>query len=199
MSKNSEELPRGIFLIGPPGIGKSTQGKLLGKEQGFYYLSSGELYRTVLDKMFSGRELDDARKTRDEGGIHRQEITFKLMDYALENMDYNSNHILVIDGIPRTLEQVEPLNERVNIEQIIYLHTNKYKKLITRISDRAENENRLDDKDGNTIIARIEEYYSKTIPVLCEYDQQIITKIDGMKPVDEIHNLILNQLRTNLL
>ena len=38
-----------ILLIGPPGVGKGTQGKILGSVPGFFHLATGDMFR-ALDK-----------------------------------------------------------------------------------------------------------------------------------------------------
>ena len=36
-----------ILLVGAPGAGKGTQGKILGQIPGFFHLSCGEVFRTI--------------------------------------------------------------------------------------------------------------------------------------------------------
>ena len=35
------------MLIGPPGVGKGTQGKLLGGIPGFFHLATGDMFRSL--------------------------------------------------------------------------------------------------------------------------------------------------------
>ena len=42
-----EETFRSILLFGPPGVGKGTQGKILGMVPGFFHLSVGDVFRSI--------------------------------------------------------------------------------------------------------------------------------------------------------
>ena len=36
-----------VLLFGPPGVGKGTQGHILGTIPGFFHLSSGDVFRSL--------------------------------------------------------------------------------------------------------------------------------------------------------
>ena len=63
-----------VLLLGAPGAGKGTQGKILGQIPGFFHLSCGEVFRTIDIHSELGRVVLRtllawrARSRRDHGG-----------------------------------------------------------------------------------------------------------------------------------
>jgi len=45
----SDQLYPAVLLFGTPGVGKGTQGKLLGKIRGLFHLSTGDIFRSLND------------------------------------------------------------------------------------------------------------------------------------------------------
>ena len=46
-----------ILLFGAPGVGKGTQGSILGQIPGFYHLSCGDVFRSLNINSPEGREI----------------------------------------------------------------------------------------------------------------------------------------------
>ena len=65
---------------------------------------------------------------------------------------------LVLDGIPRNLQQAQMLKGLVNVRAVLYLWGTDMKKLVARLQRRALRENRLDDANLKVIRQRLHTY-----------------------------------------
>jgi adenylate kinase len=184
-----------ILIFGPPGVGKGTQGKILNKKECFYHLSSGELFRSMNYSTSAGKKVKECEKNGEfvsDGLV--MELFRERLETIIEKGEINpKNQYLLLDGIPRTVEQVEPTNNIVKIKQIIYLNLDDENILRQRILNRAKVEGRIDD-NPDFIHNRMLDYRNKTLPVLNEYDSGIIVKINGIKSIEEVTDSILEKM-----
>ncbi len=171
-----------ILLFGAPGAGKGTQGKILGLIPGFYHLSCGEVFRTLdihspLGKTFveysSRGELvpDDVTVQMWQENLHAQTI----LSLFKPRVD-----LLVLDGIPRNVNQARLMEQHINVLAIVHLICSDKEKMIERLRRRALKENRADDAKEEVIRRRWEVYEAETRPVLAHYPKTIIHAVDAM-------------------
>jgi len=170
-----------ILFFGPPGSGKSVQGKLLIERNGWQWLSTGELFRNskdleVLKRLASGELIDD-------------ELTNKVLDTAIRSA--KGDGPIVLDGYPRNLEQVAWLTEYLpeqgrKIECVILFQVPR-KELIARLSGRGRAED-----TPEVINRRLDIYQEKTSPVVDHYRESGISviAIDGMGAINDVHERI---------
>jgi len=96
-----------IIILGPQGSGKGTQAELLAKKFDLEHLDMGTLLREVAKEDSElGREvynIQNITNTLVPGRIVKEVLTSKLVSIPKEKS-------IVFDGVPRTLEQVEYLN-----------------------------------------------------------------------------------------
>ncbi|MBR6033224.1 MAG: adenylate kinase [Clostridia bacterium] len=96
-----------IVMLGAPGTGKGTVGKLLSKEFGIPHVSSGEIFRSYSQR--HGELADEIASYINSGTLVPDELTIKLIKKRLNEPDMVNGFIL--DGFPRTVAQGESLNE----------------------------------------------------------------------------------------
>lgn len=170
-----------ILFFGPPGSGKSVQGKLLVERNGWKWLSTGELFRQstdpeVIAKLASGELISD-------------EMTNEVLDKALAEIG-NGVHV-VLDGYPRNPEQAEWLNDRLPNHgreiATVFVFEVPHDELVKRLSGRGRAEDNLEIVDR-----RLQIYREQTKPVLEFYEKQgtKIVKIDGLGDVNDVHERI---------
>src|SRR5437773_5272042 len=94
-----------IVLLGPPGSGKGTQGKLLAERLGVPAISTGDILRAaVRDRTPLGRE---AQAIMDKGELVSDDLIVALIRERLAERDAGGGFVL--DGFPRTIAQAEAL------------------------------------------------------------------------------------------
>ncbi len=190
---DQREKHRAILVVGAPGSGKGTQGKILGKIPGFHHLACGDVFRSLdpsseLGKIFlaySGK-----------GRLVPDQFTVQLcLDHirgAINNGSFRPDEeVLVLDGIPRNLRQAEMMADYIDLNLLIYLDIADDNVLVTRALRRALRENRLDDANEAVIRRRLREFERETAPLLDYYPAEVIRRLDGeQKPVDVLHEVI---------
>ncbi|MCY3764975.1 MAG: nucleoside monophosphate kinase [Gemmatimonadetes bacterium] len=187
------EKHRTILVVGAPGSGKGTQGRILGNIPGFHHLACGDVFRSLdpgseLGKVFlaySGK-----------GRLVPDQFTVQLwLDHirgAIHNGGFRPDEeVLVLDGIPRNLRQAEMMADYIDLNLLIYLDIADDDVLVERALRRALRENRLDDASEAVIRRRLREFERETAPLLEYYPVEVIRKVDGeQKPVDVLHDVI---------
>ena len=175
-----------IVLMGLPGSGKGTQGKMLSDEHGFHLFSTGDLSRMYVTgerrrQMMAGALLDD-----------NEVIT--MLERALQSVDYDND--CVLDGFPRTITQAEWLmdqvgNGRFTVDYVVYL-TVSHDAVLSRLQARG----RLDDKES-VIESRFQEYERLTQPVVDWFESRNVTvlRINGERPASVVNRDIVSQLK----
>jgi adenylate kinase len=170
-----------ILFFGPPGSGKSVQGKLLVQRNNWNWLSTGELFRNsndpqVLKRLATGELIDD-------------KLTNKVLDNALAAI--TDKRYVVLDGYPRNTEQAEWLQEHLpkhgrEIRGVIQFHVGK-KEITRRLAGRGRTEDKLD-----VIEHRLDIYNKTTEPVIRFYEEMKVPvcRIDGHGDVNTVHERI---------
>ena len=106
---------------------------------------------------------------------------------------------LILDGYPRTKNQVDAFIELLNkkniyIENIVSIYLPE-EELIKRAKKRAETSNRKDDKDIIVIYRRIDIFESKTRPAI-EYlkTKFNVIEVDGLGNIQDVTDSILRKI-----
>jgi len=183
-----------IALFGPPGAGKGTQAKLLADKYHLTYISTGDILRREISE---GTEIGlEAKSVIEEGGLVSDEIIVQIIERSIK-MNPDSKGIL-FDGFPRTYAQAYILDGllikmNTKLSGLLSLEVPK-PELINRMIQRAQKENRSDDKK-EVIENRLREYDNKTVPVIDFYDQQDkYFAINGVGTVEEIFESLTDRI-----
>jgi adenylate kinase len=168
-----------ILLMGLPGAGKGTQGKIMADQHGMHLVSMGEIIRMYVTGerrmgMLSGELLDD------------QEV-ISLLDQVLSGIA--NKDLCVLDGFPRTILQAEWLvskaaSENFKINYVVHLVANE-----DTVRNRLRARGRLDDRE-DVIEERFKEYNQLTLPLVEWFKNHGIKviEINAERSVDEVNN-----------
>lgn len=185
-----------ILLFGAPGCGKGTQGKILGQIPGFFFLSCGDVFRALDHRSKLGHVFLEYSS---KGELVPDEFTVKLWQNHVDGMVQAKRFApdcdtLVLDGIPRSVNQAKIMADRLNVSKVFHLDCPSRAKLLDRLKRRALKDNRLDDVNEETIRHRISVYEAETYPVLKLYSKEIVVPIDGTRTPLEVTRAILAHL-----
>lgn len=181
-----------VLLVGPPGVGKGTQGKLLSHIPGIYHLSSGDMLRE-LDVNSELGQLFQEYATR--GDLVPDKPTIKIwkeyIQSKIEQEVYNpETDLLVLDGIPRSIAQAELMSPYINVLKILFMVCEDREVMFERIRGRALKEKRKDDHDELVVRYRWDFYKQVTEPMIDFYPQETLRIIDA----DNIPAAVLQQI-----
>jgi adenylate kinase len=214
-----------FILLGPPGIGKGTQAKILVGQFGIPQISTGDMLR---ENIKAGTKLGlDAKTFMDKGELVADDVIIGMISERLKAPDCKKGFIL--DGFPRTVVQAEALGKLVQkldmpIDQVIDIDTDRSEIIIERIAGRrvcakcgriyhlknmppkkegvcdddgADLIQRKDDTE-ETIRRRLKVYYEQTMPLKDYYKRTSPEKyllIEGSKTADEVNAVLQIKLK----
>ncbi len=192
----SATIYKSALLFGAPGVGKGTQGEILGSIPGFHHFSMGDAFRSL------DPNSDLAARVRtysSKGELVPDDITIELFhtDLAARVLagTYNpATELLLLDGIPRNTNQAGLLEESLDVLAIIHLTTSDKQTLFARLAARARKQGRADDAKEDVIKRRWDVYQQETQPVLAHYKTNLVHNLDALGTPAEVLQKILTEL-----
>ncbi|MEE9403897.1 MAG: nucleoside monophosphate kinase [Algisphaera sp.] len=182
-----------VLLLGAPGAGKGTQGSILGRIPGYFHCACGDVFRNIDITSSLGRTFYEYSS---RGELVPDRVTVQMWAAVIEARtvigDYKPHaDILVLDGIPRTLEQAKLMDRYIDVQRVIHLTCDDETAMFERLRRRALKSNRHDDADEKVIRHRWEVYAHETAPVLEHYpaDQRIDINSIG-SPAQILHDIL---------
>ncbi len=137
--------PRRVVLLGPPGVGKGTQGRLLGESVGACCLSTGDLFRTLRSRCQEGKAdgelsgpMREALESMTRGELVHDRTVIELVYERARCLSCRGGFIL--DGFPRTVNQAWALDgmfaeRRIHLDAVINYDLSDHE-LVERLSGR---------------------------------------------------------------
>ncbi len=204
-----------LVLLGPPGVGKGTQGRRLAGDRGVALISTGDMLRDAVARQTPlGRQ---AKQLMDEGKLVPDDVIVGLVrERSLED---DARKGFVLDGFPRTVPQAVALDamlaERSCRLDGVVLLTAPDEELVRRLGSRwecpvcrrvyntltapsmdgrhcddhpeTELRQRADDAEA-TVRTRLQVYRDQTAP-LVDYSRCSgrLKEVVGTGPLDEVY------------
>jgi adenylate kinase len=135
------------------------------------------------------------------GSLVPDELTVKLWRESIQRMAESGKYkpadqYLLLDGIPRTVEQAKLMEGDLDVRAVVNLYCNDIGQIVARLSKRAALENRADDTDIEVIRHRIDVYEEQTEPLLDFYTRGKIYRVNATRPPEEVTADILKVIDT---
>lgn len=193
-----------LILLGPPGVGKGTQAKIIVERRGIPQLSTGDMLRAEKE---SGSAL--GRKVQaimDRGDLVSDKIIEEIVTARIEQPDCARGFIL--DGAVRTVPQARMIDRALarkgrKVDVVIQLEVDE-DELVNRLNRRIRESRakgapvRADDNE-ETFRKRQKVYRDQTAPLIPYYEGQgKLRKVNGMGTIEEVAQAIddvLNEIR----
>jgi adenylate kinase len=211
-----------LILLGPPGSGKGTQGERLQEDFRLPYYATGDILRAaVRDGSEIGRE---AKEYMERGDLVPDDVIVGVIAERIDQKEAEDGFIL--DGFPRTEPQAEALSSKLGeldreLSAAVLFDVSD-DEVVRRLGGRRtctnghvfhiefdppKNEGICDvcgapleirdDDDPNVIRHRLEEYHSKTEPLIAYYEGRgLLKRVDGSLPPDQVSDRIRALLAT---
>jgi adenylate kinase len=183
-----------LVIMGPPGAGKGTQATLIAEHYGIPAISTGEMFRAM--KTADTPLARQVREIMESGGYVSDAITNAIVADRLAHEDCKRGFLL--DGYPRTLQQVQTLDDYLAESQrplnaVISLVAD-VEEVVARLLRRAVIDGRSDDNE-ETIRVRLQVYAEQTEPLLEVYRSRgLLVEVDGHGEVQEVSERIFAAL-----
>ena len=175
-----------VMILGAPGSGKGTQGKVLAASLGIPQVSTGDLLRAAVK---AGTPLGvQAKGYMDQGLLVPDEVVLGLIAEILDSE--GGRHGVLMDGFPRTVAQAEAVDrilagKRARVDHVALLDVDE-EELVRRLLGRAAKEGRSDD-NLQSIQQRLRVFHQQTEPLIAYYDKQgVVRRIPGTGDVAAI-------------
>jgi len=202
-----------IVMLGPPGVGKGTQAKILAEKTGLAHVSSGDLFRENIKNQTELGQL--AQSYMNKGELVPDDVTIAMIRERLSRPDCEAGAIL--DGFPRTPAQADALKTMLSefdgdVDHVPFVNADE-EVLVTRLSGRwtcrakghvfhekfnPPKEPGVCDLDGSelyqrdddkveTVKNRIQVYRKQTAPLIEYYrDAGKLVEINGAQPIEKV-------------
>jgi len=211
-----------VILLGPPGVGKGTQGVLLAEGKSWKHMATGDILRA---NRREGTPLgQEAQKYMDAGELVPDELIVAMVKDTLAGLPAEQG--VVFDGFPRTVPQAEALDEALRdlgrqVDRVVVLEADD-EVLIQRIAGRRSCPNcgsvfnvymnppaqdgvcdkcgaalvHRPDDNPDTVRNRLNVYAAQTEPLIRFYQGRsgVMAEIPGEGSVEEIQRGILGAL-----
>jgi adenylate kinase len=186
-----------FIILGAPGSGKGTQGKILGSVPRFFHCACGDVFRSLDTRTELGRKFIEFSS---RGELVPDELTIELWKAQIDNLAdtylYRPDiDFLVLDGIPRNVEQARLLDQYVEVHHVFHLSCPNREELARRMRKRAIKDNRIDDANDLVIDHRIATYEGETKPILDYYPADRVTDIDATHSPMEVISEMMDRIR----
>ena len=175
-----------ILLLGAPGAGKGTQGKILAERLGLPKITTGDILRAAVK---AGTPLGvEARRYMDAGKLVPDTVILGLIKEELAKPEAKDG--AVFDGFPRTAPQAELVDRTLaergqRLNHVLLLDVDE-DQLVQRMSHRAGQEGRSDDTP-ETIRTRLQVYQRDTAPLIAHYAQRgNVHRVPATGAIEEI-------------
>jgi adenylate kinase len=210
-----------IVMLGPPGVGKGTQAKILAEKTGLAHISSGDLFRENIKNQTELGKL--AQSIIKKGELVPDDVTIAMIRERLSRPDCTAGAIL--DGFPRTPPQADALKLMLaefdgDVDFVPFVNADK-EVLVERLSGRRTcrahghifhatfNPPKVDgvcDLDGSelyqrdddkpeTVTRRIQVYMDQTSPLISYYRECCkLVEINGAQPIEDVTAALVQAL-----
>ncbi len=189
---------RTFLILGAPGSGKGTQGKVLGSIPRFHHLACGDVFRSLDTRTTLGQKFVEYSS---RGELVPDDVTVQLWRAnIIQRVDSHQFKpeidFLVLDGIPRNVEQAKYMEEDIEVLKVFHLSCPDRTELTRRLRKRALKDNRFDDANESVIQNRFATYEAETKPILDHYAGERIVDIDASQSPAKVLYDILGSVMT---
>jgi len=181
---------KAILVLGPTGSGKTPLGAICEKKglwgENCFHFDFGVQLRCIAEmgersKFFTDKEMNFIKQTLETGALLENEkfyIAKKILFSFLKNRQVTKKDLLILNGLPRHIDQAKEIDKTVNIIKVVQLECPP-EVVVKRI-----NINSGGDRTGRTddslkkVENKLKIFSLRTLPVIKHYNKIGIEKIN---------------------
>ncbi len=186
-----------ILIIGAPGSGKTTDADIIAKKNSdrMAHFSTGELLRQEVN---SGSKLGEIINEKiSAGNLVPVNIAVETI---LKAIDSSNKDIIIIDGFPRSVEQMMELekellsNKNIKLTMVFEVQVS-----IETAKKRVLGRSRGDDDKEEIFINRMK-IYNKQLNMIRDFykAQNLLIEIDGEREIDQVVKDMETKINENI-
>jgi adenylate kinase len=211
-----------LVLLGPPGVGKGTQAKIISERTGLSHISSGDLFRENIKNQTELGKL--AQSYMSKGELVPDDVTIAMIRERLNRPGCEIG--VILDGFPRTPAQADALEAMLeefngHVDAVPFI-TAADDVLVERLGDRwtcrasghifNEKSNppkepgkcdfdgselyQRDDDKAVTVMHRIKVYLEQTSPLIDYYRRRgKLIEVNGMQTIEQVAQQLVSALK----
>jgi len=211
-----------LVLLGPPGVGKGTQAKIISERTGLSHISSGDLFRENIKNQTELGKL--AQSYMSKGELVPDDVTIAMIRERLNRPGCEIG--VILDGFPRTPAQADALEAMLeefngHVDAVPFI-TAADDVLVERLGDRwtcrasghifNEKSNppkkpgkcdfdgselyQRDDDKAETVMHRIKVYLEQTSPLIDYYRRRgKLIEVNGMQTIEQVAQQLVSALK----
>lgn len=194
--------PTTLIIMGRSGSGKGTQINLLknyylskDSEQDIFHFEPGNIFRQIVRSgQYTGTKI---KESIDAGKLVPDFITNGLFTSDLVHNLNSEEQLLIFDGYPRSIDQVEMLDRVLKYfgrESAVVIHVKVSEE---EVRNRLTARGRTDDADMEALNTRIDFYNNSVLPTVEFYHNHpdyTLINVNGEGEVEDIHNHIIDAI-----
>jgi adenylate kinase len=203
---------RAILLLGPTGVGKTPLGEYL-EEKGFdgrkcLHFDFGHEMRTIAvcdlpPEGFNKEEHSFIRNVLDKGLLLENEhfpVAKKIVDFFLHRESFTVRNTLILNGLPRHVDQARDIDAVVDIERLFVLECSEEDTHHRICSNVGGDRTRRIDDGIEMIRKKLQIYRSRTAPLIDHYSDKgcdiFKIKVTSDSTTEDLYSSLLSVRRS---
>jgi adenylate kinase len=183
-----------ILLIGPPGAGKGTLGRILDQSGSQKYVSTGAIFRSLDPDSPAGDLYYSYAK---EQKLVPDEVTLQICRHYIQgliasNAFFPSKQYLLLEGFPRNEKQAQILLDWLDVKHVIVLECLNKENLRKRLHRRARLEGKFHVMTEEEFDYLLTEYEREKESILNQFPVHSVSIIEAdQKPLEVLKQVLM--------
>lgn len=178
---------KAIIIFGLPGAGKGVASDIIKSTINSFHVSMGEVIRKTAS--------EEQKERINQGNLLSDESVVYLFEKYLNNERFSENSVIILDGIPRTVFQVDYVNKSFDVIGSLYIKVDE-NVAVARLIKRKQEQGRKDDEEA--VIKKRMKINRSVVEDILKRIQEVgivVTEVNGDVSKENMSNNISNVVK----